>query len=508
MDIHGKLVDIHKRSIFPATVTIEKGRIVSIQRNTHRGDAFILPGLIDPHISIESSLLPPTEFARIAVRHGTVATVSDPHKMGAVLGISGVEFLLENGTKTPFKFHFGAPSRIPVTDKETAGGNLGLKEVKELLANPLIFFLSVISPKDPELPEKIAFCQRMAKHIDGASPSLFGEELKKYVALGIETDASCATLSEAREKRALGLKILIQEGSASKNLNALFPLLSEDPTNCMLCTGHLHPDHLQLGHLNLLLKRVVEMGMDPIDAITCVTKTPVDHYDLDVGLLREGDPADLLLVENLESFRVLETYIDGNLVFKQEALLPRIEVAPFNNFHCSPKKVSDFSLPAKEGDLQVIEVFDGTVLTKALSLPPCVVHGECVSDLSRDLLKIANVCRYRDQKPTLGFVKNFGLKKGAIASSLSHDAQNIVAVGVKDADLANAVNAIIEAKGGMAISCNGQTDLLPLPIGGILSILDGEELAVRYSDLEIAAKALGATLKSPFVTLSFMSQLP
>ena len=513
MEIHGKLVDIHNKTIFPATITVEKGIIVKIERNSHRGKGFILPGFVDAHIHIESSLLPPSEFARLAVRHGTVATVSDPHGIANVLGISGVEFMLDNASKVPLKFFFGAPSCVPPTKMETAGAHLGPKEVRELLEKPEIKYLSELMnfpgviQGDPEMLAKLKSAKELKKHIDGHAPGVFGDDLKKYIAAGPETDHECETLSEAREKMKLGMKILIREGSAAKDFNILFPLLREAPGNCMLCCDDLHPQNLILGHINLLVKRAVQKGMDPMEAICCATKNPVEHYGLEVGLLRVGDAADFIIVDDLTSFRVHETYIDGECVFKNVTLFPHIEVRPINRFNAAKKTHLDFAVPARQGDIHVIEALDGLLTTGHLLLPPTIKSEKIVSDTSRDILKIAVVNRYQDAKPSVGFIKGFGLKKGALASSVAHDSHNIIAVGVTDEDLCHAINTVIEHKGGLALSCNSMADILPLPIAGLMSILPGEEVARRYSDLDAAAKNLGTTFHDPFMTLSFMSLL-
>lgn len=513
MEIHGNLVDIHTRTISSVLIRIEDKKIAAIEPNTHRTSGFILPGFVDAHIHIESSMLPPSEFARIAVRHGSIATVSDPHEIANVLGISGVEYMLEDARKSPFKFFFGAPSSVPATNQETSGAVLGPDQVRELLENPEIKYLSEVMNfpgvvnGDPEILKKIAIAKELGKKIDGHAPGLFGEDLKKYIAAGIETDHECVSLSEAREKRSLGMKILVREGSAAKNFNALFPLMLEDPAHCMLCTDDLHPDNLILGHINLLVKRAIQKGMDPIDAIAIASKNPIEHYGLEVGLLRVGDPADFIIVEDLDSLRVLETYIDGECVFKERNLLPRTEIKTPNKFAAAPKKPEDFIVTAKEGDLHVIEAIDGQLITKHLKLEPKIENGRVISDTSRDILKITVVNRYQNAPPAVGFIKNFGLKSGAIGSSIAHDSHNIIAVGVTDEDLAKAVNAIIAEKGGLALVKNGQAEILPLPIAGLMSNLEGEEAAVRYSNLSEEAKTLGCPLKAPFMTLSFMALL-
>lgn len=438
MEIHGKLVDIHKKAIFPATITVERGIITRIERNSHRGKGFILPGFIDAHLQIESALLPPTEFARMAVRHGTIATVSDPKKMAAVAGMSGVEYMLLDGAKVPMKFFFGAPA------------NLSLHEVRELLQRPQIKYLG----QARELA-KIQIAKELKKPIDGYAEGLFGEELKKYCAEGVSTDFSSTTLSEARERRAAGMKILVRE----RFLTALFPLLQEDPDHCMFCTEHLLPDSLILGHMNLLVKKAIQKGMDPMAAIACATKNPVEHYGLEVGLLRVGDPADFIIVEDLETFRVLETYIDGECVFMKAPLFSHLQPPPLNHFKASLKSPKDFAIKEK-----------------------------------KRMLKMAKVHRQKDIAPQIEWVKNFGLKKGAIASSATSDPDHLIAFGLTDRDLCNAVNSVLQHKGGISLSYRGITDVLPLPIAGLLSNAPGEEVAHRYGDLDQIVRTFGTNL--------------
>ena len=513
MEIQGKLVDIHARDIFPAKITIKEGKITHIARNSHRGEYFILPGFIDAHIHIESTMLPPSEFARLAIRHGTLATVSDPHEIANVLGISGVEYMLGDAQKVPFKFYFGAPSCVPATSFENSGAVLGPKQVRELLENPKIKYLSEVMnfpgviQAEPEIMEKIQIAKEQSKPIDGHAPEVFGEDLKKYCAAGITTDHECTTLTEAREKRDLGMKILVREGSLAKNFNTLFPVLQEYPEDCMFCTDDLCPEDLLLGHINLLVRRAIEKGMDLFDVLRIGSKNPVEHYNLDVGLLRVGDPADFILVENLQNFRVMESYINGTCAFKEEPLFPKVKARPINTFHAKPKTPKEFCVPVKEGLLRVIEASDGQLKTKELRLPPKIENQCVVSDIERDILKIALVNRYCDAPVSIGFIKNFELKHGAIASSIAHDTHNIIAVGASDEDLCSAINALIETKGGLAVVHGKKIDLLPLPIAGLMSTLDAATLARKKSDLNEAAKSLGTRLHTPFMTLSFMALL-
>lgn len=511
MEIHGNLVDIHKEEIFSAAITVEGGRIVKIARDGHRKKGFIMPGFIDSHIHIESSMLPPSEFARLALRHGTVATVSDPHEIANVLGMEGVEYMLDDSRKVPFKFYFGAPSCVPATQFESSGATLGTQEIRALLSLPDIYYLSEVMnypgviAGDPELMAKIAAAKEANKPIDGHAPGVHGSDLEAYLQAGITTDHECFQLTEAREKHGLGMKILVREGSAARNFEALYPMLEEDPETTMLCSDDLHPNQLVLGHINLLVRRALQKGIPFFDVLKCACRNPVLHYNLDVGLLREGDPADFIIVEDLESLRVKETYIDGLPVFRNgEILFPRSPPQIVNKFGATQKTARDFEMKATEGtEILVIRALDGELITEKESALPTIFGGKAVSDPKRDLLKIAVVNRYVDAPVAVGFISGFGLREGALASSVAHDSHNVVAVGTSDEALAAAVNLVIEAKGGLAT----HKQVLPLPIAGLMSPLPGEEVARRYSDLEELAHRLGSALKDPFMTLSFMALL-
>jgi adenine deaminase len=470
-----------------------------------------MPGFVDSHIHIESSMLPPSEFARLALRHGTVATVSDPHEIANVLGMAGVEYMLDDSRKVPLKFHFGAPSCVPATQFESAGATLGPKEVKALLSLPDIYYLSEVMnypgviAGDPELMAKIAAAKEAGKPVDGHAPGVHGEDLKAYFSAGISTDHECFQLTEAREKHNLGMKILVREGSAARNFEALYPILEEDPETSMLCSDDLHPNQLVLGHINLLVRRALQKGIPLFDILKCACRNPVLHYNLDVGLLREGDPADFIIVEDLESLRVKETYIDGLCVFRNgEILFPRTPSQVVNRFGATPKKASDFEIRASEGsEIHVIRALDGELITEKETALPTIFGGKAVADPKRDLLKIAVVNRYKDAPVAVGFISGFKLRSGAIASSVAHDSHNVVAVGTSDETLAAAVNLVIEAKGGLATD----KKVLPLPIAGLMSTLPGDELARQYNELEELAHRLGSELRDPFMTLSFMALL-
>lgn len=512
--IQANLVDLVNRTIYPAQINIENGKIVEITKLKSPTQGYIIPGFVDAHVHIESSMLPPSEFSRLASIHGSVATVSDPHEIANVLGIKGIEYMLENASTVPFKFYFGAPPCVPATRFETAGAILGPSEIEYLLAKKEIKYLSEVMnfpgviAKDPDLLAKIAIARSLNKKIDGHAPGLLGDPLKNYVAAGIETDHECTNVEEAREKKKLGMKILIREGSAARNFEALFPLLLEDPEGCMFCSDDCHPDSLSKGHINLLAGRAVEKGMDVLEALRCASLNAVQHYDLEVGLLQIGDPADFILLDDLKSFIPKKTFIDGICV--AENGVPTFACPPahiINNFSAQMKKPAHFRIKAREPFIKVIEAIDGELLTRKKIEPAHIENGWIVSNIEQDILKIAVVNRHIDAIPSVAFVHNFGLKKGAIASSVAHDSHNIIAVGVDDESLCRAVNCVIRHQGAIALVSEGKEECLPLPIAGLMSNLRAEEVAALYEHLNCHARQMSKTLSAPFMTLSFMALL-
>jgi len=512
--IQGRLVDLHRRRIFPAELVIEAGRIVAIREIESSPERFLIPGFVDAHVHIESSMLPPSEFARLAVRHGTVATVSDPHEIANVLGVEGIEFMLANARQTPFKFCFGAPSCVPATIFETAGAHLGVDVVAELLARSDIGYLSEVMnwpgvlAGDADMLGKIAAAKAVGKPVDGHAPGLRGADAVKYAAAGIETDHECYTLDEALDKIAAGMLITIREGSAARNFAALEPLLKSHPDRCMLCCDDIHPDSLVRGHIDRLVARAVAGGADVFDVLSAACMRPVEHYRLPVGLLRAGDAADFAIVENLVDFRVLETWIDGACVSRSGvSLLPSVEVTPINRFHASPISASQLRVPARSADVHVIEAYDGQLITGHLVQTLEPEDGAVPIRPDLDILKIAVVNRYAVAPPAVGFIRGFGLQRGAIASSVAHDSHNIVAVGATDEDLSRAINIIIAARGGVCAVDGSDERLLPLEIAGLMSARDGDEVASRYEEVALFARAFGSKLRDPFMTLSFMALL-
>ncbi len=510
--VKGNIVDVLNSEIYPAIVRTANGRIVDIIRENKPYKTYILPGFIDAHFHIESSMLVPSEFARIAVTHGTVATVSDPHEIANVLGIEGVRYMMDNAKQVPVKFYFGAPSCVPASDFETSGAVIGPDQVEELLRMDGIKYLSEVMNFPglihgyPDIMRKIDLAKKYSKVIDGHSPGLKGEDLCIYVKAGISTDHECFQRDEALEKLLLGMNIQIREGSAAKNFDELIPLVDEHYERCMFCSDDKHPDELLKGHINDLVKRALAYGIDVMKVLRVACLNPVLHYKLDIGLLRAGDSADFIVVDNLEDFRVLKTYINGEIVSAEGK--PLISAKPpkiVNNFHIEKKRVDDFRLPSRKGKINIIEAIDGQIITDKSITNPYRENGNVVSDVERDVLKIAVVNRYKEAKVAIGFVKNYGLKKGALASSIAHDSHNIIAVGVTDDDICRAVNLIIENKGGISAVSSEKEMILPLPVGGLMSNEDYSSVTEKYAAIDKMAKDLGSTLHAPFMTLSFMA---
>lgn len=514
-NISGNLVDIFAKDIYPATLHITDGRITKITRDAQPYDHYILPGFTDAHVHVESSMLIPSEFARLAVVHGTVATVSDPHEIANVMGEAGVEFMLQNGKQAPFRFCFGAPSCVPATTFETAGAALDANAVARLLQRPDIGYLSEmmnfpgVLDHNPEVMAKIAAAKAVNKPVDGHAPGLRGAAAKAYAEAGISTDHECFTLEEALEKLQYNMHILIREGSAARNFEALYPLLHEHAEKVMFCSDDKHPDSLVEGHINLLVKRALDKGIDLFNILRAACINPVLHYRLPNGLLRENDLADFIVVDDLQNFNVLATYIGGLKVAENgHTLIQSVAATPVNNFTANEVTPADFAVPADDkATVKIIEAIDGELITNAIDGTLPVENGFVQPNLADDILKLVVVNRYNPAPPAVSFITGFGLQEGAIASSVAHDSHNIIAVGTSDELIAAAVNAVIRERGGVSVATGTGTQVLALPVAGLMSNLDGYTIAEQYSRLDHAAKSMGSKLGAPFMTLSFMALL-
>ena len=512
--LRGHLIDIFNRRIFPAVIHFDKGLIVRIEEVSEAPNLFVLPGFTDAHIHIESSMLTPYEFARKALVHGTVATVSDPHEIANVCGMDGVMYMLENARDARLKINFGAPSCVPATRFETAGAVLGPEQVGELLQRSDIRYLSEMMNYpgvlfgDAEVMRKIELAKAAGKPVDGHAPGLMGEDARKYIAAGISTDHECFTKEEALGKLQHGMKILIREGSAARNFEALHELISEFPDQVMLCSDDKHPDELLEGHINLLVKRALAKGHNLFDVLQCACVNPVLHYKLEVGLLRPGDPADFILVNNLEDFKVTETWINGDCVAKAgSCMLPQKEHALINQFNIQTKVPSDFALPAEGMNIRVIDAIDGQLVTGSSESAAVTDDGMVLADPEHDILKLTVVNRYEDKPPARAFIRNFGLRSGAIASTVAHDSHNIIAAGADDESICRAVNLLIQNKGGLSAVYGNRELSLPLPIAGLMSDKSCEEIGHSYAAIDAMVKQMGCNLRAPYMTLSFMALL-
>jgi adenine deaminase len=517
--IQGQYVDILDKRIYPAILSIEDGRIVSITECDEAPNQFILPGFIDSHVHIESSMLVPSSFARLAVVHGTIGTISDPHEIANVCGLEGVQYMIDNGKKVPFHFFFGAPSCVPATAFETAGAVIDSFDIAKLLASPDIFYLSEmmnfpgVLHQDAEVMQKIKAAHAIGKPIDGHAPGLMGDLAKQYIAAGISTDHECFTIEEAVDKLSFGMHILIREGSAAKNFEALYELIDDHPKKVMLCSDDKHPDSLLEGHINQLCARAVAKGINVFNVLRAACINPVIHYQLPTGFARVNDPANLILLENLQDFKVIETYINGQLVAQNgHSLIEPIQATAINQFNAHPIALSDLQLPdatypSKDGMVPVIHAIDGQLITNLVWAEPTIKDNAIVADIEKDVLKVVVYNRYHAAKPKIGLIQSFGFKSGAIASTVAHDSHNIIAVGVDDESILKAINLVVHEKGGISCVQGESSKVIGLPVAGLMSTADPYQVANDYIEIDKMAKSLGTQLGSPFMTLSFMALL-
>ena len=512
--LSGQVIDLVQSRIFPGTITISDGKITEINEIPSAEMRYIMPGFIDAHIHIESSMVPPSEFARMALPHGTVATVSDPHEIANVMGVEGIDYMIRSGKRGHFKFYFGAPSCVPATPFETSGLIHNADAIEQLMGRDDIYYLSEmmnypgVLTDDPDVLKKLEAAKRNGKPIDGHAPMVTGHDIEKYVRSGICTDHECYNMEDALEKVKLGMKILIREGSAAKNFDALIPLMANYPEMLMFCSDDMHPNDLIKGHINLLVKRALQKGYKLMNVLKAASLNTVRHYHLDVGLLQKGDDADFIVVDNLNDFNVLQTYVKGRLMAENGiSLMQRRKEEACNNFHATPIEVSALRVPDEGKHIKVISCMDGNLITNTIIATPKVVDGNIVSDTTRDILKMVVLNRYGKAQPAIGFINHIGLKRGAIATSVSHDSHNIVAVGCSDEDIARAVNLLVYTKGGMVACSETEFALLPLPIAGLMSLEEGSRVAEDYERADQLAHEFGCTLYSPFMTLSFMALL-
>ncbi|MBN2693872.1 adenine deaminase [bacterium] len=509
----GNIVDLIKQEIYPATIFCdENGKITKVEKNQNSYKNYILPGFIDSHVHIESSMLVPSEFAKAAVSHGTVAVVTDPHEIGNVLGKKGVKYMIKNSRDLPFYFAFGAPSCVPASPFETSGTPIDSNDIIDILEYPEVTHLSevmnfpAVINGDPILLHKIEAAKSKKLPIDGHAPSLRGDDLKKYISAGISTDHESTTFEEAVEKISLGMTIQIREGSGAKDFDNLYPLISKYSDSCMFCSDDIHPDDLKKGHINRLVSKSIKNGISLFDTLKVAILNPIKHYSLKIGLLQKGDSADWIEVNDLVDFKIIETVIQGDMVFKNGVnFFPQKEISLVNAFSAQRKILNEIKTPYKDGLCKIISVTEGSLYTKKIIDTPNWINGFLESNIEKDYLRAVVVNRYGNQSPSLGLIHGFGLKRGAIASSIAHDAHNIVAIGVKDEDILLAINLLIEFKGGLVVVDSNDVKFIHLPVAGLMSDKSIDDVAKLYEELNIKVKELGCKINNPFITLSFVS---
>lgn len=513
----GTLVDALQKKTYGARLTLsEQGTIDSVTPEESPDPVYILPGFVDAHVHIESSMLTPAAFAHAAVVHGTLAAVADPHEIANVLGEEGVELMLSLAKQTPFVFGFGAPSCVSSAPFEAAGAALGPAAVERLLRRPEITHLAEVMTapgalsKDPEALAKLAAARSLGKPIDGHAPGLSGPGLQAYVSAGITTDHESLSFDEAREKIKAGLKLQIRHGSSVRPFESFIPLLARYPDRCMFCSDVKHPDDLLRDHINFIAATAYRKGISLYAIIQAASINPVQHYRLPLGLLQPGDPADFLLIDDLQTFRPREVWLRGQCVARDgRSFLPLGEPCVRNRFAAGLLQPEALRITASAGRAaHVIGVHDGQLVSTHLVEQPAVVNGFAVADTERDIVKLVVYNRYGGVSPAVALVKGFGLKRGALASSVAHDAHHIIAVGTTDDALAAAINEVVLCRGGLAVADNNRKVLkvLPLPLAGLISTEPAEAVARAYSDCNAIAKILGTRLTSPFMTLSFLAQ--
>lgn len=512
--LSGNIIDLRASEIFKGTVYVNEGRVSKVVKEEVESDNYILPGLIDSHIHIESSMLIPSEFAKLAVVHGTVATVSDPHEIANVLGIDGIKYMIANGNKVPFKFYFGASACVPATPFETSGFQFHEKEMEELLGMKEIKYLSEmmnfpgVINRDAWEMKKIEIAKKHNKPVDGHAPGVSGEDAKKYAEAGVTTDHECFTMHEALDKISYGMKIQIREGSAAKNFDALIDLMKDHSDKVLFCSDDKHPNDLVKGHINQLIIRAIKKGYEPLKVLRSVILNPIEHYGLDIGTLQVNDPADMIVVNNLDEFIILQTYVDGVLVAESgTSYIDSIPEDQPNNFHAVPITANELKVSPKGEKLKVMEAMDGQLITGFLTENYKVENNNVVSDVENDILKLVVLNRYEKADPAIAFIKNFNLKVGAIASSVAHDSHNIVAVGTSDEAITRAINLVINEGGGISLVNETDEKALPLPVAGLMSTCDGYRVANSYHILDEEAHKMGSKLRAPYMTLSFMALL-
>ena len=525
MNLKGHIVDVIRHEIYDGELVIDGETIVEVKHcelpENKKPWPYLMPGFIDSHVHIESSMITPREFGRIAAVHGTIGVIADPHEIGNVLGIEGIDFMIRSGRQVHFNFCFGAPSCVPAVggEIETNGAVLNAKDTEELMARDDIGFLGEmmnyqgVLSGDKEVLAKIDAARRHGKPVDGHAPGLTGRQRDQYASAGITTDHECSTLEEGRSCINAGMKVIIREGSAAKDYELLKELIRESPNMVMLCTDDCHPDDLVRGHINLIVKRALADGFDLWDVLQAACVNAQRHYSQKWGLLQSGDPATFIVVDNLSPhFRVERTFIRGTEVYNYNAKINPHAMAVEDNmdmpnrFVAEPITADDLNMDFKVGNtVHVIHASDGSLLTQH---DEELLSGNPLKDARypwNEVQKIVVYNRYQPgAKPIIGLVRGFGIKDGAIAGTVAHDCHNIVAIGSNDTYLVSAINRIVEMQGGQVVITPEEMLDIPLPIAGLMSPFSGPETAILTIRIHEMVKQIGCQMKSPFITMAFM----
>jgi adenine deaminase len=522
----GRLVNVFSGEIKAVNIAIHGDRIIGFgdydsKTTVDLKGKFVCPGFIDGHLHLESSMLAIPEFAKNVVPFGTTTVVADPHEIANVLGITGIKYVLDTSENLPVTVFIMFPSCVPATPFESSGAELGPRDMEPFVNHARVLGLAEMMNypgvlfNDPSVLAKITVFKN--KVLDGHSPGLVGKDLAAYVSAGIGSDHECTGLEEAREKLGMGMRIMIREGSAAKNLDALLPLVNEhNSRNCFFVTDDLEPaDILEKGHLNSLIAKAIKKGLDPVTAIQMATINTARYFRLrDRGAIAPGYVADLVTLDDLSEVKVSSVYKNGVLTAQAgKVLVSRSEQISPNlpkTFNVNWDKIPGLQVKAEGSKINVIGVIPGQIVTKRLVESASIQDGYAVADPDRDILKIAVIERHHATgNYAVGFIKGFGLKRGAIVSTVAHDSHNIIVVGTNDADMMIAAKSIADLGGGMAVVENGKvTAKLPLPIAGLMSPAPINQVKDDLEGIVAAALSLGCTLENPFATLSFMALTP
>jgi len=521
---NASIINVFSGEIIPGSIAVAKGYIAGFgsypaKRVVDMKGRFVAPGFIDAHVHIESSMSCPAEFARCVLPHGTTTVAADPHEIANVLGAEGIGYMIDSSKDQPVNIYYTLPSCVPATDMETSGAKLGADDLLPFMNNSQIIALAEMMNfpgviyRDNEVLRKIEGMKKQRKPVDGHAPGLTGRDLHAYISAGISSDHECTTEKEAKEKLNAGMHIMIREGTGAKNLKNLLPIINRQTSRrLMWCTDDRHPhDIIKEGHIDFIVRSAIRMGLDPLTAIQMATINTAEYFGLNnVGAIGPGRQADLVVFSDIKNPVIEEVYFRGNLAAREGKILPEIKKpAPLNiwpSMNVDIDKI-DFSIPAVSRQARVIEIIPHQLITGQSLIKVAVSGNSAISDIKRDILKIAVVERHKGTGNTaVGFVRGFDLKQGALASSVAHDSHNIIIVGTNDEDMKTALEAVFKMGGGLAAASNGKILAnLSLPIAGLMSLQPVKTIKEKLDNLIDISREFGSSLNDPFMTLSFLA---